>query len=185
MEPTDQLAQILPEVCGVVDRIHLPYLDDPTPCERFTVHDVIDHMIVLGTTFAHRFRGEQPPSISPPAVYGWVPATEFREAMDDLLAAVRSPGAMDRTIETPMGPMVGSDFARFVAFDGLVHGWDLATATGRSYEPAADLVAEVEAFARQALTDEMRDGDTFKAATGAPRAATPIQRLAAFSGRTV
>jgi uncharacterized protein (TIGR03086 family) len=185
MEPTEQLAEILPAVCGVVDRVHLPHLDEPTPCERFTVHDVIDHMIVLGGTFAHLFRGEEPPEAAPPAVYGWVPASEFRETMDELFAAVRSPGAMERTIESPMGPMPGSTFARFVAFDGLVHGWDLATATGRTYELPAELVAEVEAFAHEALVDEMRDGDTFKTATTPPPDATPIQRLAAFSGRTV
>ena len=53
-------------------------------------------------------------------------------------------------------------FARFVVFDGLVHGWDLATATGQPYEPRGALVAEVDAFARQAL-DPLRDGDTFAA----------------------
>lgn len=185
MEPTEQLSHILPAVSTVVDRIRQHQLDDPTPCDQFTVHDVIDHMIVLGGTLAYLFRGEQPPEINAPGVYGWVPAAEFRETMDDLLDAVNTPGAMDRTIESPMGPMQGSTFARFVAFDGLVHGWDLASSTGRKYELPPALIAEVEAFAREAITDDLRDGDTFKDAKSAPPDATPIERLAAFSGRAV
>lgn len=185
MEPTEQLSYILPTVSSVVDRIQLLQLEEPTPCDEFTVHDVIDHMIVLGGTFAYMFRGEDPPEITAPGVYGWVPAAEFRETMDDLLAAVKSPGAMERTIESPMGPLPGSTFARFVAFDGLVHGWDLASSTGRGYELPPALVAEVEAFAHEALTPEMRDGDTFKGATTPPADATPIERVVAFSGRAV
>ena len=62
--------------------------------------------------------------------------------------AMRSPGALDRTIAAPFGDVPGETFARFVALDGLVHGWDIATATGQAYDPPADLVAEIDAFAR-------------------------------------
>ena len=78
MEPTEQLSYILPTVSSVVDRIQLLQLEEPTPCDDFTVHDVIDHMIVLGGTFAYMFRGEDPPEITAPGVYGWVPAAEPR-----------------------------------------------------------------------------------------------------------
>ena len=50
---------------------------------------------------------------------------------------------------------------------------------------AAALVASVDEFARSALTSEMRDGDTFKEATVAPEGASPIESLAAFSGRAL
>lgn len=32
-----------------------------------------------------------------------------------------------------------------MAFDGLVHGWDLATAAGQHYEPSPTVVAAVDA----------------------------------------
>ena len=38
--------------------------------------------------------------------------------------------------QRPFGEVPGAVFARFVVFDGLVHGWDLATATGQTYAPA-------------------------------------------------
>ena len=185
MGPIEQLSYILPTCSAIVDRIDVTQMNDPTPCERFTVHDVLDHMMVLGGTFTYLFRGDTPPELTAPAVYGWVPVREFTEVMDDLLEAIASPGALERTIDSPLGQMDGETFARLVAFDGMVHSWDLATATGQTaaYPPA--VIEAVEAFARQALSDDMRDGDTFKQPTEADPSMGPLERLAAFSGRSV
>ena len=101
------------------------------------------------------------------------------------MAAIRSPGALERTVAAPFGEMPGEAFARFVVLDGLVHGWDLAKATGQTYEPSDRLVAEVDGFTREAIAPQMRDGDTFAAAVEPPAGSTPIERLAAFTGRTV
>ena len=185
MEPSEQLASILPALTALVDRIQPAQLNSPTPCATFTVHDVLGHMIVLGGSFAYWFHGEDPPALNAPPAHGGVPADEFRKTMDDLLAAIESPGAMDRTISIPMGEMPGSTFARLVAFDGLIHGWDLASATGQPYDIPAAVIASVDTFARGALTPEMRDGDTFKEATTAPAGATQLERLVAFSGRSL
>lgn len=185
MKPTEQLSTILPTLSAMVDRIGPSQLNNATPCAKFTVHDVLDHMIVLGGAFAYWFRGAEAPELNAPPVYGWVPAAEFRKAMDDLLDAVKSPGAMERTIAAPIGEMPGSTFAQFVAFDGLIHGWDLASATGLDYGLPPAVIASVDEFARGALTSEMRDGDTFKAATPAPEDASQLERLVAFSGRSL
>lgn len=183
MEPTDQLAHVLPAVCGVVDGLDPMQLHAPTPCREFDVHGVLDHLMVGAATCAYLFRGEDPPEMKAPPVYGRVPDREFHQAMDDLFDAVRSPGALDRTIATPFGPMRGEDFARFLAFDVLVHGWDLSQATGQRYRVDPDVVAVADDFARQALTPDLRDGDVFAAEVDAPDGADRLQRLVAFSGR--
>lgn len=185
MEPTEQLESILPALDALVDRIEPLQLQNSTPCARFTVHDVLDHMIVLGGSFAYWFRGQEPPGRAAPTSEGGVPAGEFRRTMDDLLGAVQSAGAMERVISAPMGEMPGSTFARLVAFDGLIHGWDLATATGLHYEMPPAVIASVDLFARQALTAEMRDGDTFRAPTTVADDAGQLERLVAFSGRVL
>lgn len=185
MHPSDQLEAIIPVITGIVDRIEPDQLDDPTPCRSFDVIDVLGHMIVLGGAFAHAFRGEPAPDIASPEPGRGVPARQFRDAMLELLDAERSPGAMQRTITAPPGEMSGETFARLVAFDGLVHGWDLAVATGQDYVVDDDVVAEVAAFARSAISDDMRDGDTFAAPTDPPAGASSIDRVAAFSGRAV
>lgn len=185
MQPIEQLERILPTVNDLVDGIQPEQLDAATPCTEFAVRDVLDHMIVLGGSFAYAFRGEEPPEIQPPARNGRVPAAEFRAAMDDLLDAVHAPEAMTRTVSTPVGEMPGETFARLVAFDGLVHGWDLASSTGQDFQPPAEVVVAVDQFARAAITDDMRDGDTFKDATTPPAGASRLEQLAAFSGRSL
>lgn len=185
IHPIDQLDAVMPRVTAVVDRIAGMQMNDPTPCADFTVHGVLDHMFVGGGTFAHLFRGEEPPEVTPPAVYGWVPVAEFREAMGDLVDAIRSPGALERIIPTPVGDMSGETFVRFVAVDALIHGWDLARATGQPYDVPEDLVQVVDRFARAAITPEVRATGMFADPVEAPHGASTLERLVAFSGRTL
>ncbi len=184
MGPTEQLSHILPACCALVDGIEVTQMSNPTPCEKFTVQDVLDHMMGPASAFGHMFRGEQPPDVAAVAYEG-VPAEEFRRVMDDLLASVASDGALERTIESPFGRMDGDTFARLVAFDGLVHSWDLATATGQRVVLPTEVVEAVASFALVALTDDLRDGETFKQPTDAGPTTDPIEQLAAFSGRAV
>lgn len=181
MDPTTQLDQVMPMLKSMVSTLSTDELSAQTPCEKFAVRGVLEHMIGGGSTFAAAFRGEAPPAAPPTGD----PIELFPKTMDDLLDAMKGPGALERLVDAPFGTVPGEVFARFVALDGLVHGWDIATATGRAYDPPAELVAAADAFAHQALGDEMRDGDTFKAATDVPADAAPIARLAAFTGRTV
>jgi uncharacterized protein (TIGR03086 family) len=180
MDPITQLHHVLPLLKGLVADLSAEQLAADTPCDSFDVAGVLGHMIGGGTMFAAAFRGEAAPDVPAGA-----PSAQFPLVMDDLIAAIRGPGALDRTIAAPFGDVPGDVFARFVALDGLVHGWDIATATGQKYDPPADVVAAADAFARQAITDGMRDGDTFKDATEPPAGATALERLVAFTGRTV
>lgn len=179
MDPRAQLRQILPLVSDLVSGLDDAQLSSPTPCAGFSVQGVLEHMIGGARQFSAAFRGAVAAESALPDDL----VAAFPAAMDELEAAISSPGALERTIAAPFGEVSGDTFARFVAMDGLVHGWDLATATGRSYEPPADVVAAVDGFARQALTDDLRDGDTFAAAVEPTAAASAMDRLAAFTGR--
>lgn len=181
MDPITQLDTIVPLLNGLVAPLDDERLEAATPCASFNLRQVLEHMIGGATMFAAAFRGTQPPDGPLPADV----VAAFPVAMGELQAAMRSPGALDRTIAAPFGEVPGETFARFVALDGLVHGWDIATATGQTYQPPAEVVAEVDAFARQAIGDDMRDGDTFAAAADAPTSASGVERLVAFTGRTV
>lgn len=181
MDPRNQIDEILPLLNQLVTSLDDTHLDAPTPCANFAVRDILEHMIGGATMFAAAFRGEAPAAPTEPTDL----VAAFPAAMAELRAAVRSPGALDRTIAAPFGEVTGDTFARFVAMDGLVHGWDLATATGQPYDPPADIVAEVDAFARQAVSDDLRDGDTFAAVVEPPVDASALVKLVAFTGRSV
>ena len=177
MDALTQLGQVGPLLGGVVANLTADDLDRPTPCREFTVRGVLEHMIGGATLFAAAYRGESPaePDVSD-VLAGFGPA------MENLFGAVTAPGALDQKIAAPFGEVDGEDFARYIALDGIIHGWDLATATGQPYNPPADLVAAIETYARRAV-DPLRDGDAFAAAVDAAPDATPIERLAAFTGR--
>lgn len=186
MEGNEQLAVVIPMLKQVGAGIRADQLEGPTPCATFTVAGVLGHMTGLASAYAPAFRGDPPSSdggASAPSDAD-LPA-KFQLAMDALLDAVQSKGALQRTIDTPFGPMPGSQFARLVAFDGLIHGWDLATSTKQNWNPPNDLVIEIDAFARQAIPQALRDGDTFAEETYAPPGTSPLLQLVAFSGRKI
>jgi uncharacterized protein (TIGR03086 family) len=181
-EGVKQLEQVAPLLGAIVGNISDADLGRPTPCAQFDVAGVLEHMIGGASAFAPSFRGDgsspQPPSEG--SVFD-----RFGMAMTNLMDAVHSPGAPQRTIASPFGDVTGAYFARYLALDGITHAWDLATATSQALTPPDALVAEIDAFARELLQPEMRDGDTFAAATEPPTNATPLERLVAFTGRTV
>ena len=177
MDALQQLDVLGPQLGAVVGAVRPDQLDDPTPCDAFTVRDVLRHMIVGATAFAAAYRGEDPPEADLRD-----PLAAFGPALGGLAAAITAPGALARTIQTPFGPLDGERFARYVVLDGLVHGWDLAIATGAAYEPPDDLVHDADLFAHQML-DPLRDGMSFSDAVEPSADATPIERLVAYTGR--
>ena len=179
MDALSQLGELGPLLAGTVAEISPDQLDNGTPCAEFTVRGVLQHMIEGAVSFAAAFRGDDPAVADTSDVLAG-----FLPALSGLAESIQGDGALERTIHAPFGDVPGDTFARFVVLDGLVHGWDLATSTGQTYAPSDALVAEVESFANEALAP-MRDGVTFGPAAEAPPAATPIERLAAFTGRQV
>ncbi len=190
MEPSDQLAIVIPLLIEIVDDLDSDQLGLATPCAKFDVAGVLDHMMGVASAYAPAFLGHTSAEVAaevstPSTSAGQVPAADFRSALTQLLDSVSAPGAMERMVDAPFGRVPGSVFARFVAFDGLIHGWDLATAVGVPYQPPSELVVDVTDFINEALGEDMRDGDTFAAATPCPPGAGPLERLVAFSGRAV
>ena len=187
MDSTEQLDAILPDLLEIAGGITPEQLDNPSPCAGFTVRGVMGHMIGGAGFFAAQFRGEGVPA--PPApgtdLTGAAPIEAFRAAIDGVHAAATAPGAAERTIVTPFGEMTGDEAAHYLAFDGMVHAWDLARATGQTYAPPERLTAEVLATAHAMIRPDMRDGDTFAEPTAAGADASSLEQLVAFTGRTL
>lgn len=177
MDPISQLHDLGPHLGAVVAGITPDQLDAPTPCAEFTVRGVLEHMIGGAAAFSAAYRGEEPaePDLRDPL-------GSFGPVLGHLVAAIEAPGAIDRTVQAPFGEVPGDTFARFVVLDGLVHGWDLATATGQVYQPPDELVSAAEAFARKTI-DPLRDGRTFAEAVEPAATASAIERLANYTGR--
>ena len=77
-------------------------------------------------------------------------------------------------------------FAGFVAFDFLVHGWDIAVGSRLVLRPAGRPRARLSPRSPGRLSaPELRDGETFAAVTEAPAGGGALERFVAFSGRSL
>ena len=180
VNPAQQLAALLPALRDVVAGVGASDLTTATPCAGFDVSGVLEHMIAGASAFAPAFRGSEPGAPLEGDVH-----TRWHAAMTELAGALTSDGALERSLDTPFGPLTGAAFAQYVVFDGLVHGWDLSSALGLTYTPPADVVDAVRAALPALVPDAARDGDTFAAVQDAPPGATALEQVVAFSGRIV
>ena len=184
---SEQLTYVLDSMEKLIANTREDQLTMPTPCAGWTVHDLINHFVGGGHMFATLYRGEPMPDMDGPVpdMLGSDPAAAARAARADFDAALAEPGVMERMVPLPIGTVPAPVGLQLATFDVLVHCWDLATATNQAFDPPADIVAIADGFARQGLPAEARDGDTFKAEVTPPEGATPLARLAAFTGRAV
>jgi len=164
-------------------------MDAPTPCAEWDVRALLNH--VIGTLWlAEGLFSDQAPrhpmapgSLPPGDLAGSDPAAAYAEASAAALAAAGAGDALTRLHVTPLGEMPGPGLAGFTTLDILVHGWDLAKATGQPADLDGRLAAHVLGFAGQALgTPESRAGRIGPALT-VPAGAPVTGRLVAFLGR--
>lgn len=146
MNDIDHLTTVLPNLSALVDHLWHGQLEQPVP-NGGTVHETLDRIIVMGTTYACWLRGRPTAECTPPLVYGWVPAAEFREVMDDLLAALGESGMAERALHTPMGTMTGAEVAHVILVGIVINGRALAAATDHPFDVPAEVMAAVDPFA--------------------------------------
>jgi uncharacterized protein (TIGR03086 family) len=188
MTPSDQLEYQRDTLRGLVANVTPEQLSLPTPCTDWDVRGLIGHFVGGAAMFASAFKGDElaiDPDAPMPDLLGDDPLGAFDTAIAMFNAAVDQPGAMDRTITLPFGELPAPMVLELLKFDLLVHCWDLATATGQHFDPPTDAVEHGLEVAKVVISRELRDGDTFCDEVAIRKPATPIERLAAFTGRSV
>ena len=187
MEPLEQLDVILPALRRTVAGTRKDQLTNATPCAKWTVRDVINHVVGGGHMFAAGLRGEAmgDPDGPMPDLVGDDHVAAFDAAIADFEASVKTPGALERQVALPFATLPADAALRLAASDLLIHTWDLSRATGQNAEVPEHVIAEADGFVHMFLQPPMRDGDTFAEEKQAPAGASALDRLAAFAGRDV
>lgn len=157
---------------------------DPTPCTDWDISQLVDHLIAGNRRFAALLR-DHPEAEPAGPDRGDDRAAAYRSSATALRAAFSAPGALDRTYQSPIGPVPGLALVHLRTAEQLLHGWDLARATGQRPNLPADLSGSALARARAQLGDAPREGMPFDAPQPAPADAPAIDQLAAFFGRRV
>lgn len=181
---TFDLAPAAAELRRVAAGVRNAQLGDPTPCEGMSVAGLLHHLVRL--TLAFRRAAEKVPGGTAQAdaaalAEDW--RTRLPAQLDELVEAWREPGAWEGTAEAGGVAMPAAAMA-VVALDELVvHGWDLAVATGQEYR--AD-----EQSARRSLEFAASVGDDPEARAGlygpvvpVPGDAPVLDRLLGVTGR--
>ena len=184
---TETLERAFASTRQVLGNVKPDQLSDPSPCQSWTVREVINH--VIGGTFwfaASMNDGKAPAIPESDFTVGDMGAT-YDDGIKQAVAAFGAPGAMEKMVELPFGTFPGAAFIQLATTDAFTHGWDLAQATGQSTdldpEVAKQLLEGARAFIQPALRGE--DGKApFGREQQPPANATAADKLAAFLGRT-
>jgi uncharacterized protein (TIGR03086 family) len=176
--PLEQLEVVMPAFVGLV-RDDDDFLDLVTPCEGWVVRDLLGHINGGARAFAAAVEGrdvrEKP--------LGDRPSVAVAEALAEFDKAIRGPGALERTVNSPFGEMPGETFARLAALDLLVHTWDMSRASNQEPGVPEEVVQAVDEFARQAITEDLRTPGVFGPEVDAAANGNRLDALAAFTGR--
>lgn len=112
------------------------------------------------------------------------PVTAYTDAAGALTAAFGQPGALERVVVVPFGAVPGIVAVHLRVTEALVHGWDLAQATGQRLRFPDGIVERNLEFTRAALPDVPAGRMPFAPPQPVPDDAPPIVRLAALLGRS-
>jgi uncharacterized protein (TIGR03086 family) len=169
-----------PTVIGAVRGVRDEQLGGPTPCAEFAVRDLLNHLLQVAVNFqalAHRKDVDWAPG--PDRLTGdWRAA--FASDVQQLRADWSDPAALEG-VSPGMG-LPQRTLGLMLVVDLVVHGWDLAAATGQPYDVPAELRAATAEFLEQ-MAETGRQMGAFGPAATAPDDAGELERLLAVTGR--
>lgn len=149
-------------------------LDAETPCDDWDVATLMNHMLDTQRYFVSAARGEDasPPAPTPPELLGKDPVADFEAARTEIISEYGKPGIIEKT-----GPSLGIAFS-----DQLLHGWDLAKATGQDTTMPNGLAEAAFEMIHGRFTDDQRKG-VFKPEVKVGADASAQDKLLAYTGR--
>jgi uncharacterized protein (TIGR03086 family) len=116
---------------------------DPTPDEEWDVHALVNHIVSGNFWVAPLVSGKTIEEVGDSYdgdLLGDDPSAAYQQSAKEAAAAFNDPGAMAAPCAVSYGPVPGEIYAGHRFVDVLIHGWDLAKATGQDTTLPADLV---------------------------------------------
>jgi uncharacterized protein (TIGR03086 family) len=167
----------------VIAGVKADQLGDPTPCTEWDVRQLLNH-VVGGTLFFLSFLEGGPPVDRQADHLGGDPSAAFRESLRRLRQAFLREESPDRLVPTPFGEAPIRMLVEMRTTEMLVHGWDIAKATGQSTDLDPELAeSRIESFRK--MRAARRGSGMFADEKPAPPGATAADRLAAAAGRAM
>ncbi|KUN38823.1 hypothetical protein AQJ30_11925 [Streptomyces longwoodensis] len=129
-------------------------LGGATPCPQYAVRHLLGHLAGLSVAFRDAARKDfgpttdtRPDAALPDVGPGW--RAELPKALEELADAWRDPAATSGTTRAGSVDLPGAVALAVAADELVVHGWDLARATGQEYVPDPAALGAAHAFLLQ------------------------------------
>ena len=171
-----------PVVAGIGDA----QMDASTPCAEWDVRALLNHLIA-GNWWAARLAAgatiDEVGSIYDGDVLTPTAIAAYDESARAAARAFEAPGALDAPCAVSYGPVPGSVYAGHRFVDVLIHGWDLATATGQP-SPITPELADACWRVVEPQLDMLRGSGMFGSDQSVPEGADSTTRLLLTMGRT-
>ncbi|MDQ3896012.1 MAG: TIGR03086 family metal-binding protein [Actinomycetota bacterium] len=170
---------------AMLDATHEDRYEAPTPCPDWCVRDLVAHLVAGNVKYTEIGRGADWSRGAPVVVVGDDPGFVYRRTAEEMFEAWQRPGALDREITLPQGRGRAESALYLHLGETLIHGWDLAMATGQAPSFDVEVVEASLAQYRSWLPPGRPAGAPFADAAGVDDGAPAIHRLAAYLGRDV
>ena len=170
---------------GVVEGVRPGQFGDPTPDTEWDVRTLLNHIIVWTShSLERRAHGESVAQELMEKDFAAEPgfAAAYRAQLDRALAAWSEPAVWDRELNVMGSATPASDVAALIVAEMVLHGWDLAAATGQRYA-VDDAAAAAALTAVEANADLFRQYKGFAEPVTVPAGAPVLDRALALSGR--
>ncbi|MGQ0805758.1 MAG: TIGR03086 family metal-binding protein [Actinomycetota bacterium] len=158
----------------------------PSLCEGWDVRELVNH-IVSGNYWAGELaRGKTIEEVGDRLagdILGDDPLGEYDTSSGAASAAFHMPGAMEAPCAVSYGPVPGEVYAGHRFLDVVIHGWDVAKATGQDTKLAPELVEACWAVV-EPQKDLLVGSGMFGSDHDAPAGADRQTALLALLGRT-
>jgi uncharacterized protein (TIGR03086 family) len=158
---------------------------DPTPDTEWDVRTLLNHLVLwTAYNFERRAHGEMVPEEMMTRDFAAEPdfAAAYRAQLDRALDAWSDPAVWEKDLNVMGSPTPAADIASMMLAELVLHGWDLAAATGQSYT-VSDRAAAAALAAVEANAEMFRQYKGFDEPVSVPDDATALDRALALSGR--
>ena len=182
MSLPEMIARAAAGTSAMVQSIDVPDLQSPTPCSDWNLEELANHLtgfLPYSANAARRgaqLEGDAPNFAAHP---DW--ADRFAALAADVGVAWSEPGALDGTVQFGPGDLPAQYAAGITLMEIVIHGWDLARATGAPYsvdDDVAAAVAEIVAGANRSAPEGF-----FGTPVEPPSGASVLETAIAGSGR--
>jgi uncharacterized protein (TIGR03086 family) len=185
MEIHDMMAAAGAVAIRVARGVRPDQLDAPTACPDWDVRTLVNHLILWSAVRSEAAARKQPTDETYTEDTDFTQgdwAETFATQLDRATAAWAEPGALDGDTGLAGGSMPAPVIATMMLGELVVHGWDLATATGQEFTVEPPVVAAARDFAAM-MGPQAREMGVFGAEVPVPDTAPPLDQVLGLVGR--